>query len=119
MILCFPYCDSHQAYSLQATIRKQDADEIRSRITEGSIYIIEKFNVVPNKKKYAAVDRRYMVQINKWTSLTLLEEGNEQLPLYSFNFIKFSDLQKERYNDTVLTGIIYLIIICLFYTKLY
>lgn len=93
---------------MQATIRKQDAEEVRSQLTEGNIYQIEKLNVIPSKKKFVVVDRLYMIQTNKWTKLTQINEDISTLPLYSFNFLSFSQAENHRYNDTALTGNIYL-----------
>nr|CAD1829071.1 unnamed protein product [Ananas comosus var. bracteatus] len=94
-----------KGYSLQATIRKKDVEELKSRLAEGNVYLIEKFNVIPSKKKFIVVERLYMIQINKWTSLTLVEENVDQIPLYSFKFLSFPHVENQRYNDTVLTDV--------------
>ncbi|XP_020102972.1 uncharacterized protein LOC109720334 [Ananas comosus] len=37
-----------KGFPMQATIRKQDAEEFQCRIIEGAVYLIEKFSVIPN-----------------------------------------------------------------------
>ncbi|XP_020113189.1 uncharacterized protein LOC109727463 [Ananas comosus] len=97
-----------KGYSLQGTIRKKDTEEFKSRLAEGKIYLIEKFSVIPSKKKFVTVERPYMVQINRWTFVTLVEEEMDIMPLYSFNFSNFQQVENQRYNDTVLTEKIHL-----------
>ncbi|XP_020103317.1 uncharacterized protein LOC109720538 isoform X3 [Ananas comosus] len=95
-----------KGFSMQATIRKQDVEAFKCQITEGSIYLIEKFSIIPNRKKFVAVDRHYMIQINKSTQVTKVQEDSEAIPLYSFNFSTFFEIEKKRYNDAVLTDVI-------------
>nr|CAD1839751.1 unnamed protein product [Ananas comosus var. bracteatus] len=56
-----------EGYTMQATVRKFDADHFRTLLSEGDVYIFENFNVVPSRNTYKVVDRKYMVQISKWT----------------------------------------------------
>nr|CAD1830264.1 unnamed protein product [Ananas comosus var. bracteatus] len=56
-----------EGYAMQATIRKHDATTFRALLSEGNAYIIENFNVIPSRNTYKVVDRRYMIQISKWT----------------------------------------------------
>lgn len=91
---------------MQATIRKEDADELKCRITEGKVYLIEKFNVIPSRKKFVAVDRYYMIQLSKSTQLAEVEDNLEGIPLHSFYFSTFYEIDKKRYNDAILTGTI-------------
>ncbi len=89
---------------MQGTIRKQDVEDFKHQLAEGGAYIIEKFNVIQSKKRFIAVNRSYMIQISKWTSITPLEENTDSLPLYSFNFSSFSEVELKRNSDNILTG---------------
>nr|CAD1840537.1 unnamed protein product [Ananas comosus var. bracteatus] len=77
-------------FSMQAIIRKQDAEELEHQITEGKGYLIEKFSVIPNRKKFVAVDRDYMIQLTKSTQLSKVEDNSEGIP----------------YNDSILTDVV-------------
>lgn len=46
---------------MQATIRKHDAKHFRAQLSEGNVYVIENFNVVPSRNSYKVVDRKYMI----------------------------------------------------------
>nr|CAD1827504.1 unnamed protein product [Ananas comosus var. bracteatus] len=56
-----------EGYSMQATIRKHDAEHFRSLIDEGSVYIVENFNLILAKNNYVAVNQKHMIQFSKWT----------------------------------------------------
>nr|CAD1818325.1 unnamed protein product [Ananas comosus var. bracteatus] len=58
-----------EGYSMQATIRKHDADNFKSLIDEGSVYIVDNFNLILAKNNYAAVNQKHMIQFSKWTHL--------------------------------------------------
>nr|CAD1831554.1 unnamed protein product [Ananas comosus var. bracteatus] len=60
--------------SMQGTIRKFDVQHFKSIISEGTVYIMENFNVIPYK--YKIVDDKYIIQINKWTNITETTDDN-------------------------------------------
>ncbi|XP_020093386.1 uncharacterized protein LOC109713637 [Ananas comosus] len=95
-----------EEFSMQATIRKQDAEDLKCRITEGKVYVIEKFSVIPTRKKFVAVDRYYMIQLSKSTQFTEVEDDSEGIPLHSFNFSTFYEINKKQHNDSILTDVV-------------
>ncbi len=48
-----------------------------------------------------------MIQICKWTCITQLDDDASSIPLYSLTFSTFSEAEKRRHNDSVLTGNIF------------
>lgn len=89
---------------MQATVRKYDAEQFRSLLSEGNIYIFENFNVIPSRNNYKVVDRKYMVQISKWTHVVKANNDIDSIPLYSFYFISFGHIKGKKFNDACLIG---------------
>nr|CAD1832249.1 unnamed protein product [Ananas comosus var. bracteatus] len=75
-----------EGYAMQATIRKHDADTFRALLAEGSAYIIENFNVLPSRNSYKVVDRKYTVQISKWTRINTKYTCKAQLLTINTDF---------------------------------
>lgn len=94
---------------MQATIRKHDIQQFKPKITEGIVYFIEKFNVIPSRDKYKVVDRKYMIQINKWTTIAETTYNVETIPYYCFEFCDFDCIKGKRNNDNCLIGNIILL----------
>nr|CAD1826123.1 unnamed protein product [Ananas comosus var. bracteatus] len=92
--------------TMQATVRKFDADHFRTLLSEGDVYIFENFNVVPSRNTYKVVDRKYMVQISKWTHVLKANNDIGSIPLYSFYFINFGHIKAKKYNDTCLIDVL-------------
>lgn len=91
---------------MQATIRKHDAEHFRSVLSEGDVHIFENFNVVPSRNNYKVVDRKYMVQISKWTRVVKEKDNVDSIPLYTFYFLNFGYVRAKKHNDGCLIGIL-------------
>lgn len=89
---------------MQATIRKNDVQHFKALISEGTVYIIENFNVIPSRDKYKVVDRKYMIQVNKWTKVVEAPDNAESILSYCFEFSDFDYIKSKRNNDTCLLG---------------
>nr|CAD1844173.1 unnamed protein product [Ananas comosus var. bracteatus] len=88
-----------EEYAMQATVRKYDAEHFRSVLSEGTVYIFENFNVVPSRNNYKVVDRKYMVQISKWTRVLKTNDAVSSIPLHSFYFIDFAYIYCIIFNQ--------------------
>nr|CAD1818598.1 unnamed protein product [Ananas comosus var. bracteatus] len=95
-----------EGYAMQATIRKHDATTFRALLSEGNAYIIENFNVIPSRNTYKVVDRRYMIQISKWTRIVEAKEDVTQIPFHNFYFLSFDYIRNKKYADGCLIDVI-------------
>ncbi|OAY75938.1 Replication protein A 70 kDa DNA-binding subunit B, partial [Ananas comosus] len=95
-----------EEYTMQATVRKYDAEHFRSLLSEGTVYIFENFNVVPSRNNYKVVDRKYMVQISKWTRVLKTKDDISSFPLYSFYFISFGHVKAKKHNEGCLLDVL-------------
>lgn len=96
---------SLQGNSMQATIRKHDAEHFKQILSEDTVYVIENFNIIPSRNNYKVLNQKYMIQISKWTNVVETQNDVESIPFHSFNFICFDYIKNKRHNDGCLLGI--------------
>lgn len=96
---------SLQGNTMQATIRKHDVEHFKQILSEGNVYVIENFNVIPSRDKYQVVNRKYMIQISNWTNIVEIKDDAASIPFHIFSFISFDNIRNKRHDDGCLLGI--------------
>ncbi|KAL6523546.1 hypothetical protein OROGR_017149 [Orobanche gracilis] len=99
-----------QSNSIHATMPHRFASTFRKKkLQEGKIYVIKKFDVSANRKKYAVVEQNSsMLQFSGNTTFDERHDDGNIL-LHAFGFIKFTHLE-ARIDKAVLTDIIGVIV---------
>ena len=82
----------------------EDSVQFKIFLIEGSIHLIERFNVAQNKRSYRATMHRHIIYINKWIGVQQVDDPHSDIPFLKFNFIDFDGLPARNLNDLYLTG---------------
>ncbi|KAK2385286.1 replication protein A 70 kDa DNA-binding subunit B [Trifolium repens] len=95
---------------IHASLPKKFAPKFRKKnLQEGKIYVVNQFEVLPNKKSYAVVkNNSSMLQFNDDTTYSEVEDDDSIL-LHVFEFVKYAHLE-SRIDKHVLTDIIGVIV---------
>ncbi|GER30153.1 replication protein A 70 kDa DNA-binding subunit, partial [Striga asiatica] len=75
---------------IQAIIPKWRISKLENIIKEGSFYVLENFEILPNNDEYAPTKHPYVLKFHECTSVR--PSGIVNIPRYIFNFVNFSDL---------------------------
>lgn len=62
------------------------------------MYLMANFSVSPNKAQYRATSHRFKIGLSKHT---LVEEVNEDLPLYSYSFVALDYVNKIKGRNEI------------------
>lgn len=88
----------YQGTSITASIGQKDLNKFADFLVEEHCYMIKKFQVSRQPRKFNAVPNRQTIFFTSWTVVEELPtELCTNLPLYIFNFVDFEELDhKER-----------------------
>ncbi|XP_038711760.1 replication protein A 70 kDa DNA-binding subunit D-like [Tripterygium wilfordii] len=92
-----------QGISIQASIRKEDAAQMKELIFEGKVYTIANFIVAAARRTYRVSPHQNMLRIGTWTIIKQVEEPELKIPLNSFSFVDDETLESRLYDDAQLT----------------
>ncbi|KAM6570008.1 hypothetical protein CsatB_017993 [Cannabis sativa] len=90
---------------MHATTRKIFVSKFKNLLSEGSLYSVKNFKVIPSAGEYRPVSTGYKIIFHRNTLVMKLEEGSIKIPTHGFQFIS-QNLIDSRVNDhTILSGI--------------
>ena len=90
---------------ITACIGHKDLSKFADSLVEGRSYMIKKFQVSRQARKYSAVPNPQTIYFTPWTVVEEIPtELATQLPLYVFNFVDFEELTHRRRNGHGLVG---------------
>ena len=90
---------------ITSCIRNKDVSKFANSLVEGSSYMIKKFQVSRQARKYSHVPNPQTIYFTPWTVVEEIPtELATQLPLYVFNFVDFEELTHRRRNGHGLVG---------------
>ncbi|XP_038721806.1 uncharacterized protein LOC120013903 [Tripterygium wilfordii] len=95
-----------EGMTMQATIKKNTASDLRAQLIEGDIYCIMNFVVVQSNKKYRICESEQMIRLGKWTRVQQLTLAQHLIPVDAFKFIEHGLLMDRVNDDTSLTDFI-------------
>lgn len=85
----------HQGVGITACIAQKDLDKFANALVEGHSYMIKKFQVSKQARRYSAVPNTQTIFFTPWTVVEDVSvELSNNLPLYIFNFVDFEDLDR-------------------------
>jgi len=86
----------HQGVGITACIAQKDVNKFADALVEGHSYMIKKFQVSKQGRKYNAVPSTHMIFFTPWTVVEdVPAELSNNLPLYVFYFVDFEDLDRR------------------------
>ena len=95
----------HQGVGITASVGRKDLNRFADSLVEGRSYMIKKFQVSSQPRKYSAVPSTNTIFFTPWTVVEEVPtELSTNLPLYVFNFVDFEDLDHRSRNDHGLVG---------------
>ncbi|WJX60979.1 hypothetical protein P8452_46127 [Trifolium repens] len=95
-----------KANYIHATTPRWDSPKIKTKLREGKVYVISKFEVSKNRQRYAVVERNSL-ELHLPGDVTVIEEdcGDIEIPRHIFEFVDFDNLPKrngkEVYSDVI------------------
>jgi hypothetical protein len=90
---------------ITACIGHKDLGKFAEYLVEGCSYVIKKFQVSRQARKYNPVPNPQTIYFTPWTVIEKLPtELATQLPLYVFNFVDFEELARKWKNRLGLVG---------------
>ncbi|CAD6207210.1 unnamed protein product [Miscanthus lutarioriparius] len=94
-----------EGVGITACIGYKDLSKFADSLFEGSSYMIKKFQVSRQARKYSPVPNPQTIYFTPWTVVEEIPtELATQLPLYVFNFVDFEELTHRRRNGHGLVG---------------
>ncbi|XP_038688696.1 replication protein A 70 kDa DNA-binding subunit-like [Tripterygium wilfordii] len=96
----------NEGSTIQGSIRKQDAPQLKNLLTESKIYVFANFIVAAAKKTYRVCQHETMIQIGPWTIIKEEPDIESTIPMNSFHLPQIKDIEARLYNDTILTDVI-------------
>ncbi|KAM6563241.1 hypothetical protein CsatB_023239 [Cannabis sativa] len=91
---------------MHATIRKIFVSKFKNLLSEGSLYSVKNFKVIPSTGEYRPVSTAYKIIFHRNTLVMKLEEGSIKIPTHGFQFIS-QNLIDSRVNDhTILSDVV-------------
>ncbi|CAD6207225.1 unnamed protein product [Miscanthus lutarioriparius] len=96
-----------EGVGITACIGHKDLSKFADSLVEGRSYMIKKFQVSRQARKYSAVPNPQTIYFTPWTVVEEIPtELATQLPLYVFNFVDFEELTHRRRNGHGLVDVI-------------
>ena len=89
---------------MQGTISKQLIEHFKKMLTEGEVYHISGFIVVPTQFSYKISNHPFRIRLLKNTFIKLLDDANYSIPFERFEFLNFEDAKARVGDKTFLTG---------------
>ncbi|KAK2372926.1 ATP-dependent DNA helicase PIF1 [Trifolium repens] len=95
-----------KANYIHATTPRWDSPKIKTKLQEGKVYVISKFEVSKNRQRYAVVERNSL-ELHLPGDVTVIEEdcGDIEIPRHIFEFVDFDNLPKRNgkqvYSDVI------------------
>ncbi|KAK9682349.1 hypothetical protein RND81_10G067100 [Saponaria officinalis] len=91
---------------VHATIKGDFADKLRSKLTEGGVYIFSNFAIELNKSMYRVVsDSKIMIKFFYNTYIKAVKEEDYAIPKHKFDFSPYPTLEQRRLKFDVLSGL--------------
>ncbi|KAM6572689.1 hypothetical protein CsatA_016769 [Cannabis sativa] len=91
---------------MHATIQKIFVSKFKNLLSEGSLYSVRNFKVIPSTGEYRPVSTAYKIIFHRNTLVMKLEEGSIKIPTHGFQFIS-QNLIDSRVNDhTILSDVV-------------
>ncbi|GER41924.1 replication factor-a protein 1 family protein [Striga asiatica] len=75
---------------IQVIIPKWRISKVENIIKEGSFYVLENFEILPNNDAYPPTKHPYVLKFHECTAVR--PSGILNIPHYIFNFVNFSEL---------------------------
>ena len=95
-----------QHEAIHGTIKARDIDYMSQHITEGEVYQITNFNVIPNKPRYKIIPHTTMLQFARAISFAPITTLITDIPMHRFYFVDFDQLPSRTDVHDILSGII-------------
>ncbi|XP_062200484.1 replication protein A 70 kDa DNA-binding subunit C-like [Phragmites australis] len=96
-----------EGVGITACIGQKDLNKFAKTLVEGRSYMIKKFQVSRQAKKFNAVPNTHTIFFTLWTVVEEVPtELSNNLPLYIFNFVDFEGLDRRARNDHGLVDVI-------------
>ncbi|XP_066347892.1 replication protein A 70 kDa DNA-binding subunit D-like [Miscanthus floridulus] len=96
-----------EGVGITACIGHKDLNRFVGSLVEGSSYMIKKFQVSRQARKYGPVPNPQTIYFTPWTVVEEIPtEMATQLPLYVFNFVDFEELTHRRGSGHGLVDVI-------------
>ena len=89
---------------MQVTISKQLIEHFKKMLTEGEVYHISGFIVVPVQFSYKISKHPFRIRLLKNTFIKLLDDANSSISFERFEFLNFEDAKARVGDKTFLTG---------------
>ena len=95
----------HQVIGITASIGQKDMNKFAKLLVEGRSYMIKKFQVSRQVRKFNAVPNKQSIFFTSWTAVDELSADlATNLPHYFFNFVDFEDLDHKGRKGDGLVG---------------
>ena len=89
---------------MQGTISKQLIEHFKKMLTEGEVYHISGFIVVPAQFIYKISKHPFRIRLLKNTFIKLLDDTSYSIPFKRFEFLNFEDAKVRVGDNIFLTG---------------
>ena len=89
---------------MQETISKQLIEHFKKMLTEGEVYHMSGFIVVPAQFSYKISKHPFRIRLLKNTFIKLLDDTSYYIPFERFEFLNFEDAKARVGDKTFLTG---------------
>lgn len=97
----------HQGVGITACIAQKDVSKFADALVEGHAYMIKKFQVSRQARKYNVVPNTYTIFFTSWIVVEdVPAELSNNLPLYVFNFVDFEDLDRMARDKHSVHGLV-------------
>ncbi|CAL5058208.1 unnamed protein product [Urochloa decumbens] len=96
-----------EGVGITASVGQRDMNKFADFLVEGRSYMIKKFQVSKQARRFNAVSNTQTIFFTSWTTAEELPaELSTNLPLYFFNFVDFEDLDHKERNGNGLVDVI-------------
>ncbi|CAL4985717.1 unnamed protein product [Urochloa decumbens] len=96
-----------EGVGITASIGQKDMGKFVDFLVEGRSYVIKKFQVSRQPRRFNAVPNTQTIYFTSWTIVEEIPtELSTNLPLYIFNFVDFEDLDHRERNGNGLVDVI-------------
>ncbi|CAL4995264.1 unnamed protein product [Urochloa decumbens] len=96
-----------EGVGITASVGQKDMGKFVDFLVEGRSYVIKKFQVSRQPRRFNAVPNTQTIYFTSWTIVEEIPtELSTNLPLYIFNFVDFEDLDHRERNGNGLVDVI-------------
>ena len=104
---------------MEGCIPANRIDQFKQSLREGTVYKLQSFIVSGARSKYRAVNSPYRIKFTQWTKIAEVNPPPEGFPLFAYDAKPFDALQSRIGNNTLLSGLLFVIFVQLQLSKRY